>query len=103
MFSVQVPPSFRDTNMTSDERPSSFSFVPTENKTYPSTPETRHTPVAPLSPDVLVFGSVAIDLACNFQPSKPSELSPRPNTSNPAAFGMSHSLLLKRPKEEDHV
>jgi len=104
-ISVQIPPSFGsipERNLSSEKNKSS------KNRSYNSlragkaetTDSPRHNhpsaSLAPLTPDIIVFGSVAVDLACNFQPSSSLELSPRPHTSNPATFGMSPVLLPKR-------
>lgn len=42
----------------------------------------------PITPDVVVMGSVAMDLACNYAPFNSSDLSPQLHTSNPATFGV---------------
>lgn len=42
----------------------------------------------PVKPDIVVCGSIAVDLACDFVSSNPDVTSPIPRTSNPASFGL---------------
>ncbi|KIN04704.1 hypothetical protein OIDMADRAFT_142545 [Oidiodendron maius Zn] len=68
----------------------------------PSTPPSQNPAGKESSPSIVVFGSVAIDLSCDFSPrnkSKFTDLSPRMRTSNiatiiPSIGGVGHNVAL---------
>lgn len=43
----------------------------------------------PREADVLVAGSVAVDLSCDYSSSKPGDVAPQPHTSNPSSISQS--------------
>ena len=65
---------------------------------------------APADPrtDVLVAGSVAIDLSCDYDGSKKGDASPQPHTSNPSTItqsigGVGHNVALAAHRASSHA
>ncbi|KAF7550719.1 hypothetical protein G7046_g7927 [Stylonectria norvegica] len=77
------------------------SFSPaTSSNAYPVVQNPPETPDAPISKaDILVAGSVALDLSCDFVTPKSGEVSPALHTSNPSVIsqsigGVGHNVAL---------
>ncbi|KAI6782217.1 Pseudouridine-metabolizing bifunctional protein -like protein [Emericellopsis cladophorae] len=77
------------------------SFQPTASQqSAPSAPVPAHAPISSdPSSDILVAGSVAVDLSCNYTPSSKGETAPQLHTSNPAAIrhsvgGVGHNVAV---------
>lgn len=70
--------------------------------TYPvTTPLTQEVTDGPKDPkaDILVAGSVAVDLSCDYAGNKKGDVSPQASTSNPASIsqsigGVGHNVAL---------
>lgn len=84
---------FFSSKSRSDEDRSNVSF------SKPSPVSAAAVDEKPVKADVLVAGSIALDLSCDYASQKPGDTAPHPHVSNPAAIsqsvgGVGHNVAL---------